>query len=37
MSRTDENWTTEEFDLKNYRNLRRITHNSNVIDEEFGK
>ena len=33
MSRTDENWTSEEFDVKNYRNLRRLTHNSEVIDE----
>ena len=37
MSRTDEDWTSEEFDLKNYRNLRRLTQNSQVIDEEFAK
>lgn len=37
MSRTNEDWTSEEFDLKNFKNLRRLTHNSDVIDKEFGK
>lgn len=36
MSRTDEYWKSEEFDLKNFRNLRRLTHNSEVVDELFG-
>ena len=36
MSRTNENWVSEDFDMKNFNAKRKIAPNNTAILEELG-
>lgn len=36
MSRVNENWVTEDFELKNVNARRKLTHNNQAILKELG-